>query len=492
MFNITHIGNRVDISSSGTSFTITPSFVTGMAIPLPIADIQADGYAWEVSYSGTMIANVKLISSACELRNTNWQGDGIELGIPPRDASGITSTSHLMYYSTELYSTSVVRNGDYIYIAYSNHNDGIFAVQEYQISTGDIQTITIYNDNNYYAYEVQMSMIADRKVLVHNDNEIDYALGYTTVHIVDFALGTFSSTNTPYYVDTLMAIKKSNGNIFLYTIGSDVYDNFEIQYKNYTLDTAWTSVTTSFTVTIWSICGPAFRGEDYIVYPYVIAGGATGYQTKCLLFDLNTCTYSFSSALDAPAVSGGAGNFFINSIAQDMTDHMVYLCGYSLAELPTNPVTYKSSDQWIQLDCDTATLTELAHRDGTGQQPGETYLSVVLSSREFAYFAIDPEREIYLASTQDYIRDLGMQTVYYSTCYQLDDNGPSVWWWDDVGRLLWRSSLPSGDVSYAPSIIENYSCYNMGILHAKDCILMFLHEQQPSSFNHFYRWYLIT
>lgn len=68
MFNITQIGNRVDIESEGVDFTITKHYLTGTY--LPIAYIRADGYDWEITHSGTAIANVKLVQPS--IMSSGW------------------------------------------------------------------------------------------------------------------------------------------------------------------------------------------------------------------------------------------------------------------------------------------------------------------------------------------------------------------------------------------------------------------------------------
>ena len=130
MFNITQVGNRVDIFSSGIDFRITGSLVTGTSFMM--ANIEAVGYDWDVtSVSGTLV-NVSLIVSNFMLRNSFQKysydilnkTEAILDFNASKNASAIAGTVTLIHtndgsISVEyIFPGSIIRNGDYIYLYY--------------------------------------------------------------------------------------------------------------------------------------------------------------------------------------------------------------------------------------------------------------------------------------------------------------------------------------------------------------------------------------
>jgi hypothetical protein len=483
MFSITQVGNRVDISSSGIDFRITGSLVSGTSYM--IANIEAIGYDWDItSVSGTLV-NVKLIVSGdtCELRN-NWNYiDGLEMKIPAKDASGIAGDADLVHFSTDLYSTGAVRNGDYVYIIYSSYSAGLCQVIEYQISTGDTNTIEIFNDPSASAYDAAISFIDERKVLVWSDNDTSPS----NIYIADFDDLSLTVTTTMTSPKWLRAAKKADGNIWLFVIGGYSDYDLEIQRLNYTAGGSWSSVNIAIDWITWDLGNdPIFAGEDYnyIVVPY-IDGGTDG---VAVVYNTILETITISSSIVLPV--GGYTNW-VSGSAWDTSNNLAYISmhGYDITSF--DPLTYNTWEAWFSLDPVSATMTQIYIRSDVGV--ANEFRSYPFTSREHVYFMQFPITNLYQASTLAYQGVFAATEPTYNFCHQIDGAGPSIWWWYDATKTLYRLGLDGGAIaSFNPPIIENYSCYDMQILHAKDCLIMLLHEQQPLTFNHFYRWYLIT
>jgi hypothetical protein len=312
MFNIAQSGNIVNIDSDGVEFDITVSLISGTSFQ--VANIEAIGYSWEVTSSGTMMmANVKLMGGF--LRNSfSYYDVYVATEIPgvvgsleyttSKNASGIYGTVTNIHTkdgsasNTDMYPGSIVRNGDYIYICNWVEDDPDVGpwhsqVMEYQISTGNKLYITFFSDD--YASSAQavglynyISIIEGRKLLVFDLNCAKYDDEDPAIYriwIVDFDANTcVEQLAIPYVSDptngdwwyyhqleSSCVIKDDTGDIHLLVSCKFMNDHltyhagWRIYHKNYTQGTAWTN--TDINIDFGELPG----GWTLGIYPYVIS-----------------------------------------------------------------------------------------------------------------------------------------------------------------------------------------------------------------------------
>jgi hypothetical protein len=243
MFNITQYGNVVNIDSEDVIFHITGSYASGTSFM--VANIWAEGYDWDVTYSGTFVANVKLIAPTGNIgyiRNSyqhyNYPqlvNSIVDTGVS-RDASGISTDTFALIHHNEsslddVYPGPMLSDGNYIY--FYDHPSDVYPYElrilEYDILSGTGTSILVCTNEDYEwlgtGEQDQIALIGNRKVLVHSYYDFEFGAENPNYHvyIVDFEANTCTETLTfpeyeddynlefyPYWIGT---IKQINTNI---------------------------------------------------------------------------------------------------------------------------------------------------------------------------------------------------------------------------------------------------------------------------------------
>lgn len=139
MFNIIRYGNVVNISSSGIDFQITGSYVTGTSYM--VAHIEAVGYSWDVTYSGT-VANIKLVSGEA-ISGGFWGGGyyGKMLTgswVTKQTMNDVASLEPTLLKSvgtlTQLRSPRLEMTSDYVFLMWRNPSNNTDALTRYKVT----------------------------------------------------------------------------------------------------------------------------------------------------------------------------------------------------------------------------------------------------------------------------------------------------------------------------------------------------------------------
>lgn len=313
MFNIVQVGNRVDISSDGVTFDITLSSVTGSytgiwasgtygmgtyyyGTSIPVANIEAEGYDWEVTYSGTMVASVKLIINSAFLRN-GYLTD-VEMNTPARTITPIVGSSTLIFEhenSNGTYALNVIAVSKYIYFYYYNV-DGYMYLVEYDKDADTTTELQIAQGAGYVYLPGScgggISWIEGRKILCVSDNDDDW----TGVYIVDFEASTVDRVVDMTSPTTTRSIV-INDHIMLYAFGYGS-TGWEIQYLDYTTGGSWTEVLIPFTGNeALNNHYPFFVSNNYLVWFVTRIDPSSPFypEMQAWSFNLTTNTVQYSS-----------------------------------------------------------------------------------------------------------------------------------------------------------------------------------------------------
>ena len=282
MFNLIQSGNVINIKSSGVDFNI--SLATGTS--MPIANIEAEGYGWEVTYSGTYIANVKLISlvgghlwgmynpykqiynpyiavnhqtlgNVTALTPTKIQDGGPSGWTEPRSQMTTNyvflsdyTTNNLTRFAVDDLSTTVYNPGDnYLYLFEVYNENTVYILEEY----GDGENLyfqickltymigvpnrqLIYQFSEYYSYdgvEWEFSeFLCFEHVKYETNDSIVCMIQYdgirdsktvSLIHIVIYDINTSS-------IKEIKTYPSSDGHPYL---RAPYYDTAPVFYKNY-------------------------------------------------------------------------------------------------------------------------------------------------------------------------------------------------------------------------------------------------------------------
>ena len=191
-FFVWQLGNRVDIYADQQDFEVAWGYATGTS--LPIANITApDGFEWEVTCSGTFLANVKLLSMESvggHLWGNYWPYKQIYnpyIAGTHQTLGDITSlTPQLLEEGTRAGWTSPRAQMNKNYVFLSNYDTG--NLTRYAIS--DLSDVT-YNPSpgELYYFEV----INDTTVYTLEKVEIDSIVYYQLCKVI-FTSGSSSKT----------------------------------------------------------------------------------------------------------------------------------------------------------------------------------------------------------------------------------------------------------------------------------------------------------
>lgn len=483
MFNITQVGNVVNIDSPDVEFDITVSLISGTSFQ--VANIEAIGYSWEVTSSGT-VANIKLIVSGWTLRNcgqySGYGTRGLEFPNELRDATGIAGSyvhvdtcaqvGHYNGHHGEPWTIPVVRNGDYIYYPITTTASDAaheIIICEYKISTGYhnyVKVCDIAPISPSYYHSHYIAWIEDRKILCNPRIPTEQ---YQNIHIVDCATGistlsmTLDTGGTVPEVIGVYTIKKDDGKVWLYALvtfygwGTEYEEDAVIfYYKNYTDGGSWNSVTQSLAIAgrdvyCWTGTDAVFIKDDYLVACYIAQNDQDPCYYVALGLNLGTHTITYNTL--AGESNWVAYTFFATP---DNDSGLVYcwLDSFKFNGQDTYPIlaSYNPATNAI----------EAAYVSSPGCD--RLYIG---SSRHKVYF-IDvthgEEPDLYRANPFTLIKSgwtLPQSTLYDNwwgnVCIEFDDIGPSIWYHGDVDNTIKRASLDGTTIlDSVPFVSLNY------------------------------------
>jgi hypothetical protein len=292
MFNITQSGNIVNIDSPDVEFDITVSLISGTSFQ--VANIEAIGYSWEVTSSGT-VANVKLIGGAF-MRNGYLMD--VEMNTPSRTLTPLAKTSDLIFEydnSDGAYIYNVVAVSNYIYFYYYN-TDGYMYLVEYDKNTDTTIELQIAQGLAYVYLNGScgggIAWITGRKILCVSDNDDDW----TGLFVVDFSTSTVDRV-----VEMIapMTVRSTiiNNHILLVAFGYGT-TGWEIYYLDYTAGGSWTQVLIPFTGNE-ALVGhyPFFVSNNYLVWFVSRINPSSPFypQVQAWSYNLNNHAVQYSS-----------------------------------------------------------------------------------------------------------------------------------------------------------------------------------------------------
>lgn len=258
MFNIIRSGNVVNITSEEVEFDVTSTLISGTSYK--VANIEAVGYSWDVTYSGTT-ANIQLISGVA-VSGGFWHGGNYGKMLYGKWATkqtlkGVTSfdttlVASINYYTEEwtprLDMTSKhifiqLRNGPSSYYITRIDNDTLDSI-DYDPNTENVFLVSfcIYNDNVIYTVEGDNS-----------DNTLN--------------LRKVTYTEDDYSVET----------VYSWTMDNDVYDGYNYSYWDHYFTGRIKHGSYDCIVVIWSYIENEFPAEP----PHT-------YMLKFISYNVNT------------------------------------------------------------------------------------------------------------------------------------------------------------------------------------------------------------
>jgi hypothetical protein len=175
MFNIIQSGNVVNIDSPDVDFDITVSLISGTAFQ--VANIEAIGYDWEVTSSGTMMmANVKLIPRDISSGGFWFGGNYGKMlygqWVKKQTMNDVTSLDPTLLESVghniDLNSPRLEMTSKYVFIQRTDASFNPYVTRHnipsgtsviYDPTTADISLVSfcVYDDDNIYVVETNSS-----------------------------------------------------------------------------------------------------------------------------------------------------------------------------------------------------------------------------------------------------------------------------------------------------------------------------------------------
>ena len=351
MFNINQYGDVVNIDSEDVTFHITGSYISGTTYMM--ANIWAEGYDWNVTYSGTFVANVELIKiRGTFIRNGYYYDHNDDI---TREITPVSGTSQLIfstYYG--YYADGFVANGDYIYFGYYNET-GSFRAVEYSISedtSTDLEVDTYGNIGDVYQPAYSLTFVKDRKILVSTN--VDYPDVYT-INFEDSSIEQNGMTSPLSVKSTVI-----NDEVWACVLEKNsVPEGFKINYRNF--DGVSGSSTINFTFPpSYDISEMVLVQNKYLCWAVASYNWGSPFEemSKVFCFDVNELIFQesdwigdtdfYNNVNHISSVCGGAdGNFYFTTWA------------YFQTSFPP----YESCDMWYQYNPSTNLLT-LVHSQG--------------------------------------------------------------------------------------------------------------------------------
>lgn len=424
MFNLTQVGNRIDISSEGIDFTITPAYASGTS--LPIANIEANGYDWEVTYSGTLVANVKLIvPENIALRNCSSMNYGIQDGEIRNNSLNkgkLTSLYNDAGYAFQ--PIGAVAANNYIYWYLADTVDKVITAFEYNIQTGEQVSVQIFSSETVSLSTSNISYIKDRKVLVTPYCDEDY-----NTYMVDFSIPTGTAILTSNNPMESFAFLNTNNDIFLLVSGyNSNLSGMEMSLQKYDSGKPWSFVSGSVDAS-FLYQGGTQVADNYFGLFYRRDNGADDFYFGAFVLNLLSGTVTQTNELLCPTGNGyPLYNWNIKSYMQDILLEKLYAAASAVRMINAYPTpTYASADIQFSLNPKTATLTLISSRANDGVTLGDTYYSNMFGNKSRVYCILSPSNQLYTAYNMELIGTL-------------DENGTMSMLADDNGFWVFNSS----------------------------------------------------
>lgn len=444
------------------------------------------------------------------------------------DSSGIDGTATLMTHNIfqvsyqhdnpnpfpycMLFPSSIVRNGDYIYMETSDEESNAAArkdVIEYQISTGTITRIAIESFHtadsfNNYVGALHITYLLDRKILVafeHNHgyegvapnryyryhaSVVDFETGESTEELEWFghyesAMGSELPEWENLWAEAVLSVEDDNGDVWGYVIGMiqhwyDIGGDYEylsggifVYYKNFTQNGAWGLVRCDAGDPIgapyysnlesWVAANPVVIGKEKIIvmnydFPSNYDSYPPGYTgVQMFIFDIAAQTITSSPR------SSGLGMELDSYLVYDKSSNFLYfldnyntVSGYNIA-------------------------TQGFYEEIFSAEPIDYNYAMLMCDRNHAYIITDADTNLYRANGADIPSLVGtLQTTpdtFYNWHYSfvLDDNGPSVIWWDEyTNRDLYQTSITGDNLATYRNIGITPYGWETFVIHLGDCL----------------------
>ena len=484
MFNITQYGSIVNIDSEDVIFHITGSYISGTSFMM--ANIWAEGYSWDVIYSGTYIAHIKLLEAnldTCDFRNYPW----IELAHPSRIfmASGSVTTTTIYSSEDNPIAKGFVRNGNYLYYeVYNTDTGGTYSVIERDLTTDDETSIDVITEN--YLSGGILCYLDGRKILVR-PHRAQFGSDNTEVYLVDFETSSVSTYATMEdEALSIKAFKRSSGDIWVIACGYNVdLDGYDIRFKNHTDLGSWITYSSAVDPDFWIDSEIQISGNKYAAISCHI-----GDTTEAIIIDFDTQILSISNAVNKPDLSDTSWDCYDSGVDVETGNIYFTYWGSKSGGIGTTD----ECEQWLKLIPSSGIFSESYSRISLGVvEATSTMFSIIVSDRVNAYMIQSPEGKVYLANTLNNLgTDANLFNVGNTIAHEMDDSS-AFWYYSYDDQTLYQLDTSCSELqSFSPGLDVSYD-FISGKLNLDSTSIYYWEEQFDIGTSiEYYRLYRLT